>query len=89
MFEGGQKRQRVYLSQAEQERLLTGKAVIRKEAKRLRTEVEPKYGEAKLWHGPGRARRWVAIQAFITFGVVNAKRLVRLIEKKERKLCPS
>ncbi len=90
---GGQKRQRVYLSEAERDRLLSGKAVTRKEAQRIRLEVEPKYGEAKVWHGLGRARwreRWrVAIQAFITFGVINAKRLVRLIEQREKQLCPS
>ncbi len=86
----GEKRQRVYLSEGEQERLLTGKAVTRREAKRIRLYVEPKYGEAKVWHGLGRARwrgRWrVAMQAFITFGVMNAKRLVRLVEKRERGL---
>jgi IS5 family transposase len=87
------KRQRVYISEAERERLITGKAVTIKEAKRIRSDVEPKYGEGKVWHGLGRARwreRWrVAIQAFITFSVMNAKRLVRLLEKKEKRLCPS
>ncbi|MEW6680934.1 MAG: transposase, partial [bacterium] len=88
---GNEKRQRVYLSEAEKDRLLAGEAVTRKEAKRIRSEVEPKYGEAKVWHGLGRARWWerwrVAIQAFITFSVTNAKRLVKLVEKRERKLC--
>ena len=89
----GEKRQRVYLSEAEYDRLLTGKAVTRKEAGRIRILIEPKFGEAKLWHGLGRSRwrcGWkMAIQAFITFSVINAKRLVRLIEKKEREPCPS
>lgn len=86
-------RQRVYLSEAEYDRLLTGKAVTRKEAGRIRVLIEPKYGEAKQWHGLGRARwrgGWrMAIQALITFSVTNAKRLVRLIEEKEKKPCPS
>lgn len=89
----GQNRQRVYLSEAERDRLSVGKAVTRKEAQRIRSAVEPKYGEAKVWHGLGRARwrrRWrVAIQAFMTFSVTNAKRLVRLMEQKEKRLCPS
>jgi len=38
----------------------------------------------------GRTGGWkMAIQAFITFSVINAKRLVRLIEKKEKEPCPS
>ena len=87
-------RQRVYISDCERDRLLTGKAVTRKRAKEIRSTIEPKYGEAKVWHGFRRARyrgRWrVAIQAFITFGVTNAKRLVRLLEQREKKkLCPS
>jgi len=89
----GEKRQRVYLSEAEYDRLLTGKAVTRKEAGRIRVLIEPKFGEAKQWHGLGRARwrgGWkMALQALITFSVTNAKRLVRLIEKKEREPCPS
>jgi IS5 family transposase len=86
-------RQRVYLSDAEQERLLAGKGVTRKEARRIRCEIEPKYGEGKMWHGLGRARwrgKWrMGIQSFITFGVMNVKRLVKLIEETEKKLCPS
>lgn len=90
---GGEKRQRVYLSEAEYDRLLTGKAVTRKQAGKIRVLIEPKFGEAKRWHGLDRARwrgGWkMAIQALITFSVTNAKRLVRLIEKKEREPCPS
>jgi IS5 family transposase len=84
-------RQRVYISDCECNRLLTGKAVTRMEAKKIRSTIEPKYGEAKVWHGYRRARYRgrcrVAIQTFITFGVMNAKRLVRLLEKKEKGLC--
>lgn len=90
---GNGERQRVYISDSERDRLKTGKAVTREEAKKIRTTIEPKYGEAKVWHGFRRARyrgKWrVAIQSFIVFGVMNAKRLVRLIERKEEKLCPS
>lgn len=90
--EGG-KRQRVYLSESERDRLLVGKAVTREKAKEIRATVEAKYGEGKSWHGLGRARwrgKWrMAIQSFITFGVMNAKRLVRLIEKKGKTLCPA
>lgn len=89
----GEKRIRVYLSDAERERLLTGKALTRKEAKKIRSQIEHKYGEAKVWHGLGRARwrsKWkVAIQAFITFGVMNAKRFVRLLANREEVPCPS
>lgn len=82
-------RQRVYLSDCELERLRVGKAVIRQEAKRLRAQIEPKYGEGKVWHGLGRARyrgRWrVAIQAMMTFVVMNAKRLVKLLGVQQAK----
>lgn len=83
-------RQRVYLSDCELERLKVGKAVIRQEAKRLRAQIEPKYGEGKVWHGLGRARyrgRWrVAIQAMMTFVVMNAKRLVKLLGVPQAKV---
>ena len=51
---------------------------------RFRTIVERIYGKAKHWHGFARARyrgRWrVAIQSFLTFFVLNAKKALRIKE---------
>ena len=48
-----------------------------------RKGIERKFGEVKKWHGLVRARyrqRWrVAIQSFMTFSVVNIKRIVTLL----------
>jgi len=48
---------------------------------------ERKFGEAKRHHQLGRARyrrRWrVAIQVFMTFLVINAKRMVKLLRARE------
>ena len=48
-----------------------------------RKGIERKFGEAKKWHGMDRTRyreRWrVAIQVFMTFLVVNIKRIARLL----------
>ncbi|MBI4680717.1 MAG: IS1182 family transposase [Nitrospirae bacterium] len=48
-----------------------------------RKGIERKFGEVKKWHGLSRARyrqRWrVAIQSFMTFSVVNIKRIVALL----------
>jgi IS5 family transposase len=45
--------------------------------------VESKFGEGKKWHNLHRARyreRWhVAIQVFMTFMVLNIKRMVKLL----------
>lgn len=58
----------------------------RKEALILRKMIERKFGEAKKWHGLRRARyrgKWrVAIQVLMTFLVMNAKRIVRLLKEK-------
>ena len=55
---------------------------------RFRTTVERIYGKAKHWHGFARARYRgrgrVAVQAFITFFVLNAKKALRIKEG----LCP-
>jgi IS5 family transposase len=52
-------------------------------AERERKRIERKFGEAKQWHGLGRARYWgkakVAIQAIMTFLVLNTKRMVKLL----------
>ena len=46
--------------------------------------VERRFGRGKKWHGLGRARYWgkakVAIQALITFLVMNVKRMVKLLQ---------
>ena len=61
----------------------------RKEALKKRKQIERKNGEAKTWHGMDRARyrgRWkMAIQAYLTFMVINSKRIVRLQEAKRQK----
>lgn len=56
----------------------------RKRALRLRKMIERKFAEAKKWHGLRRARyrgKWkVAIQVLMTFLVMNAKRIARLLK---------
>lgn len=56
----------------------------RKEALRRRSLIERRFGAGKKWHGLGRARyrrKWrMAIQAFMTFFVMNVKRMVKLLE---------
>jgi IS5 family transposase len=54
-------------------------------ALRLRKIIERKFGEAKKWHGMSRARyrgKWkVAIQIIMTFLVMNAKRMAKLLKE--------
>lgn len=61
----------------------------RKEAFVKRKEIERKFAEGKMWHNLGRARyrrRWrVAIQTFMTFIVINVKRIVKLLLGKTKK----
>lgn len=56
----------------------------RKRVLKLRKMIERKFGEAKKWHGMSRARyrgKWkVAIQILMTFLVMNAKRMARLLK---------
>jgi len=56
----------------------------RKRVLKLRKMIERKFGEAKKWHGLSRARyrgKWkVAIQILMTFLVMNAKRIARLLK---------
>ena len=58
-------------------------AVVERERKR----IERKFGEAKQWHRLDRARYWgkakVSIQALMTFLVMNAKRMVKLLKMRE------
>lgn len=57
----------------------------RKRALKLRKMIERKFGEAKKWHGMSRARyrgkHKVAIQVLMTFLVMNAKRMARLLKE--------
>jgi len=59
----------------------------RKKALSKRRRIEAKFGEAKTHHRMARARyrgRWrVAIQVFMTFMVMNLKRMVKLLEIKQ------
>jgi len=59
----------------------------RRKASRKRKRIEAKFGEAKKHHRMARARyrgRWrVAIQVFMTFIVMNSKRMVKLLEIKQ------
>jgi IS5 family transposase len=61
----------------------------RKEALKRRPLIERRFGGGKKWHGLGRARyrrKWrVAIQAIMTFLVMNVKRMVKLLEIKAQK----
>lgn len=58
----------------------------REEALEKRKRIEAKFGEAKKWHMLQRARyrgRWrVAIQVLMTFFVMNAKRMVKILFDK-------
>jgi IS5 family transposase len=55
----------------------------RKEALLRRKTIEGKFGEAKKWHNLHRARyrrkSRVAIQVFMTFMVLNIKRMMKLL----------
>nr|MBC8359353.1 IS1182 family transposase [Candidatus Aminicenantes bacterium] len=61
-----------------------GQNRYRKRALKLRKMIERKFAEAKKWHGLSRARyrgKWkVAIQIIMTFLVMNAKRIARLLK---------
>lgn len=63
-----------------------GQNHYRKRVLKLRKMIERKFGEAKKWHGMARARyrgRWkVAIQVIMTFFVMNAKRIARLLKER-------
>jgi IS5 family transposase len=65
----------------------------RREALRIQKMVERKFGEAKKWHGMGRARyrgrAKVKIQVLMTFLVVNVKRMTRLLDRERPHRCLS
>lgn len=84
-------RVRVFVSEDYQLKLLDENPE-RKEALKKRPIIERRFGAAKKWHGLGRARYWgkakVAIQAIMTFLVMNVKRMVKLLQirKEETEL---
>jgi len=84
-------RVRVFVSEDYQLKLLDENPE-RKEALKKRPLIERRFGGGKKWLGLGRARYWgkakVAIQALMTFLVMNVKRMVKLLQirKEERKL---
>lgn len=81
-------RVRVYVSDDYQLKVMD-ECEQRKEALGRRKLIERKFGEAKRWHGMRRARyrgKWrVTIQVFLTFIVMNVKRIVKLLEGGERR----
>ena len=84
-------RVRVFVSEDYQLKLLDENPE-RKEALKKRSLIERRFGGGKKWFGLGRARYLgkakVAIQALMTFLVMNVKRMVKLLQirKEERKL---
>ena len=79
-------RARVFVSEDYQLKLLD-ETTERKAALKKRGLVERRLGGGKKWHGLSRARyrgKWrVAIQALMTFLVMNVKRMVRLLSQRE------
>lgn len=82
-------RVRVFVSEDYQLKLLDGNAE-RKEAMKVRSLIERRFGGGKKWYGLGRARYWgkakVAIQALMTFWVMNVKRMVKLLQIKAQEV---
>ena len=81
-------RVRVFVSEDYQLKLMDENPE-RKEALKKRPIIERRFGAGKKWHGLGRARYWgrakVAIQALMTFLVMNVKRMVRLLLMRPKK----
>jgi hypothetical protein len=81
-------RVRVFVSEDYQLKLVD-EDLERKGALKKRSMIERRFGGGKKWHGLGRARYWgkakVAIQAIMTFLVMNVKRMVKLLEIKAQK----
>lgn len=84
-FKKKRRRSRIYISD-DLRLALQDDDEFRREALSLRRMVERKFGEGKRWHNLGRARyrgRWrVAIQVFMTFLVMNVKRMTRMLQKR-------
>jgi IS5 family transposase len=85
-------RVRVFVSEDYQLKLLDENSERKEALKKKRPIVERRFGAGKKWHGLGRARyrgKWrVAVQAMMTFLVMNVKRMVRLLQirKEETEL---
>jgi IS5 family transposase len=83
-------RKRVYLSDRLQDSLRDQRSL--RTALHDRKGIERKFGEVKQWHGMGRARyrgkQRVAIQVYLTFLVVNVKRMVNLIQSRPPSSAP-
>jgi len=82
-------RVRVFVSEDDQLKLLDENPE-RKEALKKRSLIERRFGGSKKWHGLGRARYWgkakVAIQALMTFLVMNVKRMVKLLQMRKEEM---
>lgn len=82
-------RVRVYLSDGEKARRMIPKEGM-EQAVLERKKVERKFGQAKRHHRLGKARyrgRWrVAIQTLMTFFVINAKRMVKLLRERSQRV---
>lgn len=80
-------RVRVFVSEDYQLKLLDDNPE-RKEALKKRSLIERRFAAAKKWHNLSRARYWgkakVAIQALMTFLVMNTKRMVKLLLMREQ-----
>lgn len=84
-----QGRVRVFVSEDYQFKLMDENPE-RKEALKKRPMIERRFGGGKKWMGLGRARyrrKWrVAIQALMTFLVMNVKRMIKLLLMREQKV---
>jgi len=81
-------RVRVFVSEDQKIKLMD-EDEERKKALKIRRTIERRFGIGKKIHGLGKARYWsrakVAIQCFMTFIVMNLKRMIRLISMKKLK----
>ncbi len=83
-------RVRVFVSEDAELKLLDENPERKEALKKKRPIVERRFGAGKKWHGLGRARyrgKWrVAIQAIMTFLVMNVKRMVRLLQVRKEEI---
>jgi len=82
----------IYLSEGEKARR-TIPACEMAQAMKERKKVERKFGQAKRHYGLSRTRyrcRWrMAIQALMTFFVINAKRMIKLLTEQAKEPSPA
>jgi len=82
----------IYLSEGEKARRMIP-AYEMAQAMNERKKVERKFGQAKRHYGLRRTRyrcRWrMAIQALMTFFVINAKRMIKLLTEKQKEPSPA